>query len=529
MYDLIIQNGTLIDGSGMRMRRADIGVNDGRIATIGTLRGEAAERVLDASEGYVAPGFIDLNNHSDTYWSLMSDPRLESLVRQGVTTIVGGNSGASLAPLLTGDSIRSIQKWTDIRTINFDWLSMKDFLQAVERRRPHANFATLVGHATLRRGLVGDEARPLTDDELKVMQKTLRRAYQEGAFGLSFGLVFAHARPAERKELIALAQETARAGRLTAFHLRDEGRGLVSAVEEVIAVAKAAEGKLHISHFKAVGESRVQNFERALYLLENAHGGGLSVSFDLYPYSFTATVLYTFLPPWVSDGGRSLMLERLRDASVRAKAVSEMRAEGLDFSSALLFTSTVNKMIIRHRLGDIAAAQQKLPEEVAVDLLLASEGRALVSFDALPDDLLERALQHPFAVVSTNGVGYPTDPAKHQDGVHPRSFGTFPRVLGRYVRDRKALSWEEAVHKMTGRPAELLGLPDRGLLREGYAADIVVFQPKTVADTATLEKPASIPAGIRSVVINGEIALHEGVLSAQPSGQVLRKAKKGWF
>ncbi len=526
MYDLIIQNGTLIDGSGEPMRRADVGVRDGRIETIGTLRGEAAERVLDASESYVAPGFIDLNNHSDTYWQLMADPRLESLVRQGVTTLVGGNSGASLAPLATAEAIRSIQKWTDLRNVNFDWLSMQDFLRAVERRRPHVNFATLVGHSTLRRGLVGDEVRPLTDDEQKVMLRMLKRAYQEGAFGLSFGLVFAHARPAERKELIALAKATREADRLSVFHLRDEGRGLVSAVEEVISVAKAAEGKLHISHFKAIGEDRVRNFERALYLLETAHGGGLSVSFDMYPYSFTATVLYTFLPTWASEGGRNLMLERLRDPEIRRRVVEEMRAEGLDFSRALLLTSTVNRMIIRHRLGDIATAQRKLPEEVAVDLLLADEGRAMISFDALPDDLLERALQHPFAVVSSNGSGYP---AKYQGSVHPRCFGTFPRVLGRYVRERHSLSWEEAVHKMTGRPAALLGLPDRGLLREGYAADIVVFQPSAVADTATLEKPVAVPEGIRSVVINGETVLHEGVFADQPAGQVLRKEKKGWF
>jgi N-acyl-D-amino-acid deacylase len=347
MYDIIIKNGTVIDGTGSRMFRADIGIKEDKIRAIGDLGHDVAEKTIDAEGCYVAPGFVDVNNHSDTHWQIFSNPRLESLVYQGVTTIVGGNCGSSLAPLADQSLLQSIQKWTDIRKVNLNWLSMGEFLEELEHRRLAVNFATLAGHGTLRRGLTRDEARNLREDEFRVELKMLKQALKEGALGLSSGLAYAHIRRASREELSLLAEAVRKYDGVHVFHLRGESTDLLKSLEEAILSAKSAGVKLHVSHLKAVGEDAWPLMEKALYLIETAQANGVDISFDVYPYTHTGSVLYTLLPEWVTDGGRKMMLERLKDPSIRHEAVRELQLKKWDFSRAFLLNSSLDQMLTR--------------------------------------------------------------------------------------------------------------------------------------------------------------------------------------
>lgn len=523
MYDIIIKNGAILDGTGAREFAGDVGVKEGMIATLGNLNGERAEKTIDAKGCYVAPGFVDINNHSDTHWQVFLNPNLESLVRQGITTIVGGNCGSSLSPLTDQSMLQSIQKWTDIRNLNLNWLSTQEFLAEIERRALSVNFSTLLGHGTLRRGFVHDESRPLRANELSGMAKMVKQSLREGAIGMSLGLAYVHGRHATEHELSTLASVVGKYGGFCTAHLRNEGKELPEAVAEAITMARSSGVRLHISHLKAVGRRHWEQMERALYLLEASDSEGVDVSFDVYPYRSTATVLYTILPTWVTDGGKKMMIERLRDQSIRLEAIHDLKEERIDYSSAYLSISSLNKMIMRTNVLDMAHAQGKLPEEVIFDVLLASDDRAIVSLDALSEDNVERAIRHPFSIVSTNGAGYPLAHAKTGEMVHPRCFGAFPRVLFRYVREKKMLSWEEAIHKMSGKPAAKAGIKKRGTIAVGNHADIVVIDPNQVEDHATSENPFLYPSGIPFVLVNGKVAVDDGEYTGIRAGAVLRR------
>lgn len=523
MYDIIIKNGSILDGTGGREFLGDIGIREGLVATIGNLNGERAEKTIDAKGCYVTPGFVDINNHSDTYWQIFLNPDLESLVRQGITTIVGGNCGSSLAPLTDQSMLSSIQKWTDIRNLNLNWLSTREFLEEVERRALSVNFATLLGHGTLRRGFVHDESRPLRTAELASMEKMLKQSLHEGSFGMSLGLAYVHGRHATEHELSALARVVGKYGGFCTAHVRSEGKELPEAVAEAITMARSSGVRLHISHLKAVGRRYWELMERALYLLDASDSEGVDVSFDIYPYRSTATVLYTILPTWITDGGKKMMFERLRNPAIRLEALHDLKEEHIDYSSAVLSVSSLNKMIVRTNVLDMAHAEGKSPEDVIFDVLLASDDRAIVSLDALSEENIEKGLRHPFSIISTNGTGYPLQHAETREAIHPRCFGAFPRVLFRYVRERKLLGWEEAIHKMTGKPAAKAGIEKRGTIAVGNHADIVVINPNEVEDHATSENPYQYPSGIPFVIVNGKMAVESGEYTGNRSGTVLRR------
>ncbi len=512
------------------MYRADLAINEDRIVALGDLTHARAEKEIDATGKYVTPGFVDVNNHSDTYWQLLADPHLESMLRQGVTTIIGGNSGSSLAPLTDPSVIRSIQKWTDVERINFNWLSIEEFLTEVAKRQPGVNFTTLVGHGTLRRGAMKDETRTITPDEIAIMQRFLKSALKDGAIGLSTGLKYTHARGAGVRELIALTKTAVALGGVYATYVRDEEENLVKAVEEALSVAREANAPIHISHLKAVGEKNWLLMDEVFNLIETAALNDVAVTFDVYPYTSTGSVLYTLLPEWVTQDGRKMMIERLKDRQTYLSILRDMQKDSIDYAQVIISSSTLSKMLTRRRISEIAELQGKTPQEVVLDLLLASDGRAIVSMEVLSEKNVLKAIQHPFSIISSNGVGYDLAHRETGDLVHPRNFGTFPKVFAEYVRKQKALSWEEAVHKMTGKPARKFCLEKRGLIQEGYFADVVVFDPETVEDKATMEEPYQYPVGISHVVINGRVALEDKALKPTRFGRVLRQKKNlfGW-
>ncbi len=528
MHDIIIKNGTLVDGSGKPMFLADLGISENKIKTIGNLQNEKADFVIDARDKYVTPGFIDVNNHSDTYWRIFLNPDLESLLYQGITTIIGGNCGSSLAPLVDQNIIQTIQKWVDIRIVNLNWLRMGEFLDEVEKKNLSVNFATLVGHGTLRRGLIRDEVRGLTPEELQQAKKMLKESLKEGAIGLSTGLVYTHAKIASEKEIMELARIVKDNNGVYTTHIRGEAHELLEAVEEAINIARETGVKVQISHLKAMCEKNWPLMDEAINLIETARADQLDVNFDVYPYTVTGSVLYILLPDWVVEGGKKIMIQRLKNPVIRARVVQEMRTDGFDYSKIIIAISPFNKTLVRRRIVDIAAAQEKSIEEVIVDILIASEGRVITMMEVLGEKNVSKAIRNPFSIISSNGAGYSLSHKKSGELVHPRNFGSFPRALSYYVYERRILSWEEAVRKMTGLPAEKFGIQKRGTLEEGNFADIAIINPETVIDLATLENPYRYSKGVSWLIVNGKIVLNEGVYNGTRSGEVLRR-KSGWF
>lgn len=528
MYDIIIKNGTIIDGTGKKMFLGDVGIKENKIKEIGNLQNEHAGKIIDAKGKYVSPGFVDINNHSDTYWRIFLNPQLQSLVYQGITTIVGGNCGSSLAPLTSKEIIQTIQKWTDIDSVNLNWLSMEEFFKDLEKRKLAVNFATLTGHATLRRGIVQDEMRNLSEEELMFVNKMLEKSLRDGSLGFSTGLVYTHAKMASKGEIVKIARTVKKMGGVYTTHVRGESKELVQAVKEALDIAKESGVNLQISHLKAIGKKSWPLFEKTLKMIEKSSEEGVNVNFDVYPYTVTGSVLYVLLPDWVAEGGKRVMLHRLRDKTIREKLLREMQEDAFDYSKVVVSISPLDKTLNRKKIVDIAEAQGKTVEETIIDILIASKGRVITMMDVLSEKNVIKALAHPLSIISTNGAGYDTRHKNSGEMVHPRNFGSFPRVLARYVKEKKILSWEEAIHKMSGKPAEKFDIRKRGTIKEGNFADVIVIDPDNIRDLATPENPYQYSKGIDAVIVNGKLVLNDGKLEDVKAGKVIKK-KSGIF
>ncbi|MFZ2193700.1 MAG: amidohydrolase family protein, partial [Candidatus Moraniibacteriota bacterium] len=442
MYDIIIKNGIIIDGSGEAAYRADIGIKDDLISSIGELRDERASVEIDVNGKIVCPGFIDVNNHSDTYWRIFLTPHLESLIYQGITTIIGGNCGTSLAPLASPETIDAIQKWVEVKKININWLRLKDLFTILSEKKLSPNFGTLIGHATLRRGIIGDLVRSLSPEETELLEKNLERSMKEGALGMSTGLIYSHARLAPYEELLALAKIVKKYDGVYATHIRSEQEEFLQAIKEALKIAKESGVKLQISHLKVIGEKNWSKMDKALKLITQAREEGIDVTFDVYPYTSTGSVLYSFLPAWVSEGGKKIMLHRLKDPVIRAKVIEEMRASEFDYSKINIAISPLNKTLTRHSVAEIAKSQEKTVEDTVIDILIVSEGMVITSIEVLSEENIRKALRNSLSFVATNGAGYDIFHSKTGEKVHPRNFGSFIKVLEKYVRKEKLLSWE---------------------------------------------------------------------------------------
>ena len=527
MYDIIIKNGTVIDGTNKKGFKADVALKKDKIKKIGSFEKAKAKTVIDAKEQYIVPGFVDIHNHSDSYWTLFTVPNLESMLRQGATTIIGGNCGSSLAPLVEGNIIVSIQKWVDIKEVNVNWLSMAEFLNVLEKRKIGVNFGTLVGHATLRRGLLGEEFRTLKPKEMQMMERMLEDALKEGAFGLSTGLAYSHAKVAPTEEIIKLVKIIKKEGGIYASHIRGEAGELIPAIEETVSIAKKTGVSTEISHFKAMGKKNWPNFSKAIEMIESvSQRSKININFDAYPYNATGSVLYILLPDWVAKGGKRMLVKRLKNPTTKAKVIKEMQeAKSYEYDKVIVAISPVDKTFIGKKISEIAQGQGVSVEEAVINMLVASEGRVITFFETLNEDNVKLALKHPLGFIASDGSGYNMDYyERKKELVHPRCFGTFPRVLGKYVREEKIMSWEQAIYKMTGGPAEKIGLKKRGVLKKGNFADVVVFDPKIVTDKATFENPFQYPEGINYVIVNGKIAIDKGKYTGEMTGKVLRKS-----
>ena len=523
MFDIIIKNAKIIDGTGTPSFLGDIGIKEEKILKVGGLNDEQATVEINGKGKIVCPGFIDVNNHSDTYWRIFLNPHLESLIYQGITTIIGGNCGTSLAPLATPETIDAIQKWVDVKKINVGWRSVGEFLTVLKERKISPNFGMLVGHATLRRGIIGDEVRSMRSGEIEMQKKILKKAMKDGALGMSTGLIYSHARLAPLEELIELAKIVKKYKGVYATHIRSEQKDFLEAIEEALEIARKSGVKLHISHLKVIGEKNWSKMEEALALIDEAKKNGIDVTFDVYPYTATGSVLYSLLPAWVSEGGKRIMLHRLKDPVIRAKVIDEMRESEFDYAKIKIAISPLNKTLARRDISEIARSQEKSVEEAVIDILVASEGMVITSIEALSEENIRQALSNSLSIVATNGSGYDIGHAKTGERVHPRNFGTCIKILEKYVKKEKLLKLETAIHKMTQAPANKFGLKKRGVLKKGYFADIIMFDQNKLKSLATIENPYQYSQGIELMMINGKIVLKDAVYMGNRNGQVIER------
>ncbi|MBI4050262.1 MAG: amidohydrolase family protein [Candidatus Doudnabacteria bacterium] len=523
-FDLIVKNGTVLDGTADEGFRADLGVSGDVIRAIGNLAGAGAGKTIDAEGKLVTPGFIDIQNHSDSYFTLLEIPTAPSLVTQGITTVAVGQCGTSLAPLAGPEALKSIQKWHSLAGTNLNWLSFGEYLAVLQNYPLGVNVASLVGHSTLRRGLIGDQVRPATPEEIKIMEKMMHDSFELGAAGLSLGLVYAHEVDSSGPELASAVKIAAAKNKLLSVHLRSEGSHVVPALGEVIELAQNAGARLKVSHFKIRGRANWPFFEEAVAALDRAYQRGGNVFFDVYPYSTSWTVLYTYLPKWAYEGGRAAILGHLRDRSSRQKILAYLRDQERDLGSVFIATSETNSSFVGKTLAQIAANQEVGVEEALLNVLSATAAQVIVFDHNLSEENMQVLLQHPLAVIATDGAGYDFHYSPAHGLVHPRCFGAMPKFLS-LVRDRKLMSWAEAIKKITSRPAQKLGLLKRGRLAVGNFADIVVLDPASLGSRASYENPYIQAEGVETVLVNGRIAYAEEdalAAQAQTSGRVLR-------
>ncbi len=516
MHDLLIKNGTVADGTGAALVRADVAVNDGIITEVGDLGGDSAHEVVDAEGMVVAPGFIDISNRSDTRWRLFTNPQMESMLYQGVTTIIGGNSGASLAPIYNDDMINATRKWADVQGVNVGWHTMSEFLDTVSEKNLAVNFGTFVGYGTLRRGITGDAMRAVTEEEKKSLHHHVRAAFKEGALGVSTGLIYSHEKDISTDELAALATVTAKAQRLFVAHLRNEVDDAVNAVREVVTLQKKTSVRTHISHLKVMGKNNWARMPEMLALIEKT-----PIQFDVYPYTTSEMVLYVFLPTWTSTGGRRMMMSRLRNPALRRQAAEAVDA-GVDLSTALVAQTERSHYFCGKTFGEIARTQKKTVGESVIDVLLASDGRVTIFVDAISEENVVRGISHAHAMVSSNGAGCNSDQCASENIEHPRSFGAFARAWALYVRGQKIVAPHDMIHKFTGKVAEQLRITDRGVIAPGKKADLVVFKPEQLRDVMRFERIPGYAEGTHAVVVNGQMAIKYGKYTGVRAGKVVR-------
>ncbi len=525
MFDFIIKNGIVIDGSGEKSFPADLGIEKDKITKIGNLKKAAAEKIVDAEGKCVAPGFIDILDHSDNFWTIFKIPRLDSKITQGITTVIGGNCGSSLAPLIGEEAIKSIQKWVEIGSVYINWQTVGELLNKIQKNKLGLNFATLIGHETLRRGLLGDEVRKITFKEIEMMGDMLKKGLAEGAFGMSTGLVFSHAKLASFEEIKILTNILKKENALYTSHIRGEVEDLLPSVNETLQIGRETGVSMEISHLKAIGKLYWSDMKKAIEMIEVAFDEGIPIEFDIYPYTVTGSTLYILLPDWVTSGGRKKMIARLKDLDLRKRIIEEMKRMNYDYQGLVISICPYNKNVVGKKISDIAANQNISCEEAIIELLIVANGQVIVFNEVLSEENIELAMKNSLCTIASADAAYNAEYARTGEIVHPRCFGAFPKILGRYVREKKILKLEKAIHKMSGKPAQKIGLKKRGLLKNNYFADIVIFDPKNIADKANFQNPYQYSEGVDYVFVNGKMVIMEGEHTGELAGRVLKRGE----
>ncbi len=521
-YDILIQGGEVLDGDSKESKITDIGIKGDKIVGIGTFSITGAKTIIKAEGCYVTPGFIDMSNHSDTHLTFFRYPRLESMAMQGVTTIVGGNCGASLAPLASPEAIHAVDKWADVSTINVNWNTMEEYLDEMEKLKFGVNYATFVGYGTLRRGVIGNEIRPLTLEEREKLKFLLRESIGQGAYGLSLGLAYGHERISSSEEIIDVVRAIKGTRVLLKIHLRSEGAELLGAINEAIHIGRESELSIQISHLKAIGKKTWPLFIKGLEMISRARTSGMNIHFDVSPFNATGSLLYLLIPAWARHGGFIELFKKIDDVVLYTKIIAELNRLTLHYDR-ILVTSAKTATAVGKTIQEIADEMNIPPAEALVRLVRVNEGRVSMVGRTLSRQNMERGIIHEASYVASDGEGY--DQIEFESGnlAHPRSFGAFPHFWHFFVSDFSKMMPHEAITKITSGPARALGLVGRGVLKVGNIADIAVFDKRLFKDRATYRNPYRYPAGISAVMINGSLVVHEGMHTGVRVGRVLRK------
>ncbi len=531
-FDLIIRGGQVVDGGGQPPQRADVGIFGDRIARVGDLSAEAAGRIIDATGLMVAPGFIDVQGQSGT--TLLADGNAESHLRQGITTEIIGEGGSPAFWTPGSDDGDSLAPFG----VAFDWKDFNGYFDKLRQLGTTVNIGTFVPATTVRRAVIGLENRPPTAEELSRMEAMVDQAMRDGAFGLSSALIYVPGTFAKTDELLALAKVAARHKGIYISHIRGESFNLFNAIDEAIGIGRDAGLPVVIYHLKVGAKANWGRMNEAVAAIDKANAAGVRVSATMYPYAAGGTGLAATLPLWVQEGGRQRMLERLKDPATRARAQQEIETK-LDGWENLLMAATFDgiqvasvprefdQSIIGKRISEIAAERKADPWDVYFRLLIDSGGRIGALYHMMSEQDVATGLRAHFVTIGTDSSALRAEGILAQGSPHPRSYGTFPRVLGKYAREEKHMSMQAAVHRMTGLAAAQMGIRDRGLIRERFMADLVIFNPSTIRDTATYERPHQYPIGIEYVLVNGVTALDpKGLTGARPGRPVYGPAKQ---
>lgn len=527
MFDILIKNGEVVDGTGAKKVRADVGVEKGRIAAVGNLEAAQAANVIDARGKVVAPGFVDVHSHADM--TLPAFPTAENLVFQGITTVVAGQCGLSLAPIAP-DKRDLVISMLDSQAVplTWEWSTFGSFLDYLAGLGISVNYVPLVTHGMIRGGVMGLNPAVPSPDEMRRMQAEVIRAMEEGAIGVSTGLVYPPGIFARTEELIEFTRPVGERGGYYFSHIRDEGNALFEALEEAITIGKATGAAVQISHYKAAGRDNWWKSGPGLELIDRARLEGLNVTTDMYPYTSGNTALFMLLPDWAQAGNKAIILERLTDRTLREMMTQDMQTAGffriVEWDQVMICTCPSHREYEGRTIADLSSAAGKSPHEWIFDALLDTKLDIQMLVFISSEDNLPPQLSHPAMMICTDGVALSPDGFLAQGLPHPRNFGAFPRVLGRFVREKGTLTLEEAIWKMTGLPAQVLKWEDRGLVKDGFAADLVVFDPETIRDRGTFENPCQYPEGIDCVLVNGEVVVQNGRHTGARSGKVLKRS-----
>ncbi|MCT4564323.1 MAG: amidohydrolase family protein [Maledivibacter sp.] len=528
MYDIAIINGSIIDGTGSTIQKRNLYIKNDIIEIISS-EIYKAKYVIDASGLAVSPGFIDIHTHSDI--SALFDNTMESKILQGVTLELAGNCGNSSAPAVGELEAHNYKQGYNLHSITEvpDNESIGKLGSQMERVGITNNYASLVGHSTLRKAIVGEAFRDSTDEEIEAMCSLLEKQIIEGAFGISFGLIYAPSSFAKKEELIALAKIVSKYQGIVAFHMRNEGAGIFEALDECIEIAQLSGAQIQISHLKLSHKSVHLMAGKVLDKIERARSRGVKIYCDQYPYRASSTSLKVLLPPWALDGGVEQALNRL--INEKGEITKELDAKILQRGGA-------SNIFINNTFGRCPEYEEKYLNEILEErgwseveciknILIDCKLRVSAIYFTMDDEDVYRFLKQEDIAVSSDGRSFTLNTDKLKGNPHPRNFGAFPRAL-KLMRDRKLLPLELAIHKMTSLPASILGISDRGIIQEGKIADLVIFNPETIEDTASFKQAASKPKGIVYVIVNGQIVVKEGNVVKSGTGRFIKKSLGGY-